>query len=247
MRSCFPHGIGSNREPCSSSLQNGEEKIPRSLSARRLHRGGCTIVAQLLPNGAILPKQWCKSPNLSRWFRTPGGWNRVIAKPWCCGSSLAITVLVRIARIQPALFEVLMQSNRAPPRRGSRPSGRVGLALFPVPPWAEAESTCPGSGSGCSTGRLLPHLLQHLLLYFLHRGLSLMGSYHPCVSVRVHDGAAPIAPKHVHHWALACGSEVEGFGDHFVRVFCVDKQTRWRGANTLGSAFAQGGVFWPEH
>ena len=36
-------------------------------------RGGCTIVAQLLPSGAILPRQWCKSPNLSRWFRTLGG------------------------------------------------------------------------------------------------------------------------------------------------------------------------------
>ena len=56
-------------------------------------RGGCTIVAQLLPSGAILPRQWCKSPNLSRWFRTPGGWNRVIAKQWCCGSSLAIQFL----------------------------------------------------------------------------------------------------------------------------------------------------------
>src|SRR6266853_5809560 len=30
-----------NRAP--SSLQNGEEKIPRSLSAKRLHTGGCTI------------------------------------------------------------------------------------------------------------------------------------------------------------------------------------------------------------
>ena len=100
------------------------------------------------------------------------------------------------------------------------------------------------SGRGCSTCRLLAHLLQHFLFHFLRRRLSFMGSYHPRVSVWIHDGAAPIAPKHVHHWALACGSEVEGFGDHFVRVFCIDKQTRWRGANTLGSAFAQGGVFY---
>ena len=62
MRSCFPYGIGSYPEPCSSSLQNDEEKIPRSLSARRLHRGGCTIVAQLLHKRGHLAQTMVQIP-----------------------------------------------------------------------------------------------------------------------------------------------------------------------------------------
>jgi hypothetical protein len=65
-----------------------------------------------------------------------------------------------------------------------------------------------GSGCGCSTCGLRTHLFQHFRFHFLHRGLSFVGSYHPCVSVRIHDGAAPITPKHIDHRALACGSEV---------------------------------------
>jgi hypothetical protein len=42
---------------------------------------GCTIVAQMAPNRTILPNWQCNSPNVSCWFRTPGVWNRVIAKP----------------------------------------------------------------------------------------------------------------------------------------------------------------------
>jgi hypothetical protein len=42
---------------------------------------GCTIVAQMAPNRIILPNWRCNFPNVSCWFRTPGVWNRVIAKP----------------------------------------------------------------------------------------------------------------------------------------------------------------------
>jgi hypothetical protein len=41
----------------------------------------CTIVAQLPPNRVISPNLWCNLPSVSCWFRTPGVWNRVIAKP----------------------------------------------------------------------------------------------------------------------------------------------------------------------
>jgi hypothetical protein len=118
-----------------------------------------------------------------------------------------------------------------------------------------------GSGCGYSTCGLRTHLFQHFRFHFLHRGLSFVGSHHPCVSVRIHDDAAPITPKHIDHRALACGSEVESFGDRFVHVFCVDNRlageapsatapTNWQGCMTrrglleFGSAPSAGNRFY---
>jgi outer membrane protein TolC len=52
-----------------------------TMGMARLLGAGCTIVAQMPPNRTILPNVRCTFPNVSRWFRTPGVWNRVIAKP----------------------------------------------------------------------------------------------------------------------------------------------------------------------
>src|ERR1700675_744028 len=125
---------------------------------------------------------------------------------------------------------------------GSAAGSRRQLHLLRALPAANFRS-----GRGFSLSRLRSHLLLHHLLHFFHRRLRLVRTYHPRVSVRIDDGAAPIAPKHVHDRALAFGSEADGFGDNFVRVFHVDKQTRWRGADALGRAFAYRGVFRSQH
>jgi hypothetical protein len=69
-------------------------------------------------------------------------------------------------------------------------------------------------------------LRPRIQFYFLHGGLSSVCTYHPRVSVRINNLAAPVSPKHVRDRALARGSEAEGLGDYFVDVFNVDKQTR---------------------
>src|SRR4029077_6581750 len=91
------------------------------------------------------------------------------------------------------------------------------------------------------------HHLKHFLLHFLRRRLSLMRSYHPGVAVRIHDGATPIPPKHVHHWTLPCSSEADRFGNYLVHLFHVEKQTCWRGANTLCTRFTESRVFRSQH
>jgi hypothetical protein len=64
-------------------------------------------------------------------------------------------------------------------------------------------------GSRCGGSRLALHLLDHLLhlfLHFLRRRLSHVGADHPNIAIRIDKVAATVAPEHVHHWSLGCGS-----------------------------------------
>src|ERR1700730_11057997 len=104
-----------------------------------------------------------------------------------------------------------------------------------------------GLSRGCCTGRPLPHLLHHFLFHFLRRGFSLLRTHHPRVSFPVHYCPATIAPKHVCYLALGGCSETRSLGNHFVHVFHVEKQARWRGADGLGAALTQPRILRSQH
>src|SRR5580704_19065453 len=91
------------------------------------------------------------------------------------------------------------------------------------------------------------HHLQHSLLHLFRSWLSLVRTHHPAVTVRVHDGAATVAPEHVHDGPLAGRSELGRLIDYLVDVFDIDVETGWRGANALGGAPSHRGVFGTEH
>src|SRR5260370_4692290 len=121
----------------------------------------------------------------------------------------------------------------------------------PVAPSTTFASSDFPSGRGFSFSRLRSHLLLHLLLYqllhFLHRGLSLVSTYHPRISVWINDLAAAVAPKHVRDRTLARGSEAKSLGDYFVDIFDVDKESRRGCANAFGRACAPRGIFRSQH
>src|SRR6267378_2203275 len=113
------------------------------------------------------------------------------------------------------------------------PRRRVGSAFLPgsvagsrPPPTSFASiffQAAALASVGCGLSRLRLHLLLHHLLHFLHGRLRFVRTYHPGVSVRINDLAAPVAPKHIRDRALARGSKAEGLGNYFVDIFHVDK------------------------
>ena len=69
----------------------------------------------------------------------------------------------------------------------------------------------PRLGSdGCSTSRLLSHLLRHFLFQLLCRGFRFVCPNHPSVSIGADCHAATIAPKHVRDLALGGCPETHG-------------------------------------
>src|SRR5579864_4009658 len=79
-------------------------------------------------------------------------------------------------------------------------------------PWHSLSSSNEDASvrRGCALRLLLHrlHHLQHSLLHLFSCRLSLVRTHHPRVTVRVGDGAATVAPKHVHHGALAARAEL---------------------------------------
>src|SRR6201987_3067238 len=110
---------------------------------------------------------------------------------------------------------------------------------------SEAASVC----RGCALRLLLHrfHHLQHSLLYLFRCRLSLVRTHHPRVTVRVGDGAATVAPKHVHHGALAARAELGRLIDYLVHVFDIDVETGWGGADALCGVPAHRGAFGADH
>src|ERR1700676_5311060 len=125
--------------------------------------------------------------------------------------------------------------------------GSAALSRRPVAPSTTFASSDFPSGRGFSFSRLRLHLLLHHLLHFLHGGLSFVSTYHPRISVRIHDLAAAVAPKHVRDRTLARSSEAKSLGDYFVDIFHVDKESRRGCANTFGRACAPRGIFRSQH
>ncbi len=58
-----------------------------------------------------------------------------------------------------------------------------------------------------------------------------MGANHPGITARVYNRAAAIAPKHIHHRALAGGAKFGRFVDDLVNVFYIDEETGRRRAS----------------
>src|SRR5215831_953051 len=101
---------------------------------------------------------------------------------------------------------------------------------------------------GCHrTSRLLLHHLLHSALHLFYRWFSFVSADHPGIAVRIHDGAAAIAPEHIHHRALAGGTEFCRLIDDFVHVLHVKVETCGRSTNTLSCAFSHRCILWSEH
>src|SRR3981081_2432698 len=131
-----------------------------------------------------------------------------------CGAKAANTTM--LTALTPRRADELAASSCLASQGGSR---------RPVTPLTSfASSEFPVSASvGCGCGRLRRLLPPHHLLHSLPGRLRLVRPYHPRVSVRINDLAAPVAPKHIRDRALARGSEAEGLGNYFVDIFHVHK------------------------
>jgi hypothetical protein len=49
-----------------------------------------------------------------------------------------------------------------------------------------------------------------------------MRADHPTVAIRIDDGADAVAPKHIHHRALAGRAEFRGFLNDLVYIFDIE-------------------------
>src|SRR5258708_17394850 len=102
-----------------------------------------------------------------------------------------------------AVLTTNSRGSACPKRTEPRPEGAVFVLL----------------GSAAGARGKLPHLLRHLLLHFLGRGVLNVRSNHPLVAVGIDHGATTIAPEHVHYRTFRLSAQLDGLSDHFVHVF----------------------------